>query len=222
MNPKIIYEDNKIIVAEKMPGILSQADSTDSTDMLSLLKSHIKEKYNKPGDAFVGLVHRLDKPVGGVMVFARNSKAAGRLSNQVRTRSFKKTYLAIVEGKPTNQAKITDYLKKNEQTNLVEVVSETTPGAQLAILTYKVLRTTDKLSLLEIELETGRRHQIRVQLANIGCPIVGDSKYGNELSNEEEIALWAYKLQFVHPGTNKMVEYTSKPPKTHSWNKFSL
>ena len=177
----VIYEDNHIIVVEKPVNIPSQGDKTGDIDMLTLVKRYIKEKYNKPGEVYLGLVHRLDRPVGGVMVFARTSKAAARLSEQVRNKDFKKKYLVIVDGKfEKNKGTLEDYLLKNEKTNTSKVVKEGTKNAKLAILDYEVLKYNEEinLSVVKVNLHTGRHHQIRVQMANAGHSICGDQKYG--------------------------------------------
>jgi len=178
---KILYEDNHIIVVEKMPNIPSQGDKTGDTDMLTLIKEYLKEKYNKPGNVYLGLVHRLDRPVGGVMCFAKTSKAAARLSEQVREKELKKKYLVIVDGKLEKEKDILeDYLLKNEKNNLSKVVKEGTKNSKFASLDYKVIKYNEEinLSVLEINLHTGRHHQIRVQFSSRGHSIYGDQKYG--------------------------------------------
>ena len=191
---KILYEDNHIIVVEKKPNIPSQSDKTGDIDMLTLVKNYIKEKYNKPGNVYIGLVHRLDRPVGGIMIFARTSKSASRLSNQVREKIFKKKYLAVVDGKfEKNQGTLEDYLYKDERHNMSKVVKKEKKNAKLAKLDYKVLKynPVKDLSLVEVNLHTGRHHQIRVQLSNFGHSIFGDQKYGIR-GKGKQIALWAY------------------------------
>jgi len=178
---KIIYEDNHIIVVEKMPNIPSQGDKTGDTDMLTIIKEYLKEKYNKPGNVYLGLIHRLDRPVGGVMVFAKTSKAAARLSEQVRNKELKKKYLVIVNGKLDKERDILeDYLLKNERNNLSKVVKEGTKNSKFASLDYEVIKYNEEinLSVLEINLHTGRHHQIRVQFSSRGHSIYGDQKYG--------------------------------------------
>ena len=173
-NLNVIYEDNHIIVVEKMPNIPSQQDKTGDTDMLTLVKKYIKEKYNKPGEVYLGLVHRLDRPVGGVMVFARTSKAAARLSEQVRNKVFKKEYLTIVDGKlEEEKGTLEDYLVKNERTNLSKVTTKENKNAKLAKLEYETIKYDEglDLSVLKIKLHTGRHHQIRVQLSSRGHSI---------------------------------------------------
>ncbi len=219
MNLKIIYEDNHIIVVEKPPNIPSQGDKTEDVNMLTLIKEYLKEKYNKPGNVYLGLVHRLDRPVGGIMVFAKTSKAASRLSNQVREKIFKKEYLAIVDGKPErNKGILEDYLLKNEKTNTSKIVKENTPGSKYAKLEYEVLKYNEEidLSLLKILLHTGRHHQIRVQLAGMGHSICGDQKYGTR-GRGKQISLWAYKLTIEHPITKESMTFTDIPEPIGPW-----
>lgn len=169
---KVIYEDNHLLVVEKPVNILSQGDNTNDKDMVNLLKDYIKKKYNKPGNVYIGLIHRLDRPVGGVMVFAKTSKAASRLSEQVRSKTFKKTYLAVVHGKiKSNSDILKDFLYKNKKTNMVTVVKKNHKDAKEAELNYNVLNFKENLSLVQVNLKTGRSHQIRVQLQaeNIHC-----------------------------------------------------
>lgn len=219
MKLKVIYEDNHIIVVEKPPNIPSQGDKTEDVDMLTLIKEYLKEKYNKPGNVYLGLVHRLDRPVGGIMVFAKTSKAASRLSNQVRERVLKKEYLAIVDGKPEkDKDTLENYLLKNERTNTSRIVKENTPGSKYAKLDYEVLKYNEEinLSLLKILLHTGRHHQIRVQLAGMGHSICGDQKYGTR-GRGKQISLWAYKLTIEHPITKESMTFTDVPEPCGSW-----
>lgn len=218
-NLKVLYEDNHIIVVEKMPNIPSQADKTNDTDMLTIVKQYIKEKYHKPGEVYLGLVHRLDRPVGGVMVFARTSKAAARLSEEVISKVFKKQYLTIVDGKfEKNKGTLEDYLLKNERNNISKVVKEGTKNSKLASLDYEVLTYNDEinLSVLKIDLHTGRHHQIRVQLSSRNHSIYGDQKYGTR-GRGKQIALWAYSLTIVHPVTKEEMTFKSIPDKIGSW-----
>ncbi|MBO6232533.1 MAG: RluA family pseudouridine synthase [Clostridia bacterium] len=216
---KVIYEDNHIIVVEKNPNIPSQEDKTGDIDMLSLVKDYIKVKYNKPGNVYLGLVHRLDRPVGGIMIFAKTSKAASRLSEEVRNKTFKKKYLAVVDGKFENQeGTLEDYLYKDERNNMSKVVNATKKNAKLAKLDYKVLVYDEvkNLSLVEINLHTGRHHQIRVQLSNFEHSIFGDQKYGTR-GQGKQIALWAYKLKIVHPTTKEELEFEDLPEPVGTW-----
>ena len=208
---KVVYEDNHIIVVVKPYNIPSQSDKTEDIDMLSMVKNYIKEKYNKPGNVYVGLVHRLDRPVGGLMVFAKTSKAASRLSESIRTKNFQKTYLAVVNGTYKEKTgKYEDYLWKNEALNMSKVVDKSKHGSKLAKLSYEVLKEKENLSLVKIDLETGRHHQIRVQFANDGHSLYGDQKYGKGPSNTQ-IALWAYKISFKHPVKDEIIEFEVLP-----------
>ncbi len=216
---KVIYEDNHIIVVEKPVNIPSQGDKTGDTDMLTIIKEYIKEKYNKPGNVYLGLIHRLDRPVGGVMVFAKTSKAAARLSEQVREKEFQKSYLVIVDGKMEKEkGTLEDYLLKNEKTNTSKVVKEGTKNSKYAKLDYEVLKYDKELNLsvLKILLHTGRHHQIRVQLSSRGHSIYGDQKYGGR-GHGKQIALWAYKLQISHPVSKEKMNFIDIPEKMGSW-----
>ena len=219
INLKILYEDNHIIVVEKPVNIPSQGDKTGDIDMLAIVKQYIKEKYNKPGNVYLGLVHRLDRPVGGVMVFAKTSKAAARLSEQVREKVFKKNYLVIVNGKfEKNKGTLQDYLLKNEKTNMSKVVKEGTKNSKYAELDYEVLKYDKELNLsvLKIDLHTGRHHQIRVQLSSRQHSIYGDQKYGGR-GHGKQICLWAYKLTIQHPISKEEMVFMAVPEKEKSW-----
>ncbi len=216
---KIIYEDNHIIVVEKKPNIPSQSDKTEDEDMLSIIKEYLKEKYSKPGNVYLGLIHRLDRPVGGVMVFAKTSKAASRLSEQVRNKIFKKEYLAVVDGKFENRSgTLEDYLYKDERNNISKVVNREKKNAKFAKLDYEVLSYNDikNLSLVKINLHTGRHHQIRVQLSNFNHSIFGDQKYGTR-GKGKQIALWAYKLTINHPITKEEMIFKDLPEDNGTW-----
>jgi 23S rRNA pseudouridine1911/1915/1917 synthase len=224
--PPIVFEDNHILVAVKRPGILSQADGSTSPDMLTLLKQDVKQRYNKPGDVFLGLLHRLDQPVGGLMVFARTSKAAARLSAQIRGHQLAKFYLAVVQGLPDPpNGQLRDNLQQDPATRQVRVVEE--QAGQEAILDYATVeqRPDLGLSLLAIRLQTGRGHQIRVQLASRGWPIVGDRRYGRTTKGQggpfPDIALFAAGLGFFHPISQEWVTFAAQPPDTHPWAIFT-
>ena len=218
-NLEIIYEDNHIIVVKKQPNIPSQADKTEDIDMLTLIKKYIKEKYNKPGNVYLGLVHRLDRPVGGVMVFAKTSKASARLSEQVRDKIFKKKYLAVVDGKfePT-AGTLEDYLYKDERNNISKVVNKDKKNAKFAKLDYETLAYNElkNLSLIKVNLHTGRHHQIRVQLAHADHSIFGDQKYGTR-GQGKQIALWAYELSILHPITKEEMTFKCLPESNGTW-----
>lgn len=209
MKLNILYEDNHIIVAYKPQGILSQADSSGAEDMLTIIKDYIKEKYNKPGDVFLGLVHRLDRNTSGVMVFARTSKAASRLSESIKNHKLQKEYLAIVEGKmkiSDDFIELRNNLYKDEDLNKSFVSNKN--GSKEALLYYKVLDSCNDLSLVRIRLITGRHHQIRCQFANIGHPLLGDLKYNAKTNLGNYYALQAYKLKLVHPTLKDTMEFS--------------
>ena len=218
-NLNVIYEDNHIIVVEKICNVPSQADKTGDIDMLTIIKEYIKEKYNKPGNVYLGLVHRLDRPVGGVMVFAKTSKAASRLSEEIRLKQFEKKYLVIANGKfEENKGILEDYLLKNQAKNMSKVVTKDTKNAKLAKLDYEVIKYDEELNLsvVKINLHTGRHHQIRVQLSSRNHSIYGDQKYGGR-GHGKQIALWAYSLKIIHPITKKEMTFELYPNKIGSW-----
>lgn len=221
---KVLYEDNHIIVVLKPQGVPSQADMSNDMDMLTIVKEYIKDKYNKPGNVYLGLVHRLDRPTGGVMVFARTSKAAARLSEQIRLGSMGKKYLAVVTKKPQDKsARLTHYLKKDMVNNIVKVAPLSDESAKLAVLDYNNLESNEDedLHLIDVTLHTGRTHQIRVQLSTIGCPIFADAKYGEMIAGIS-LSLWAYDLSFVHPVTNKIFRFRVFPPEKFPWSAFNI
>jgi len=222
-NLNVLYEDNHVIVVLKPQNVPTQEDESKDLDMLTMVKNYIKDKYQKPGNVYVGLVHRLDRPTGGVMVFAKTSKAASRLSEQIKNGDMSKKYLAIVEGTPKNRSgKLINYLKKNEKTNTVLVVPQLTDGAKYAELEYNTLNSEGGLSLIDIDLHTGRSHQIRVQFKNIGCALYGDAKYGKKSVNNK-LALWSYYLRFEHPTTKKSMVFKVYPPMEElPWKKFKI
>ena len=218
-NLKVLFEDNHIIVVEKPVNIPSQGDKTGDEDMLTIIKSYIKEKYNKPGEVYLGLVHRLDRPTGGVMVFAKTSKAASRLSEQVREKQIEKKYLCIVDGE-LEKKKDTwkDFLLKNERTNTSRVVSKDTKNAKEAILDYEVIKYNEEinLSVVKVNLHTGRHHQIRLQFSSRNHSLYGDQKYGTR-GRGKQLALWAYSLSFIHPITKVRMDFEDFPEKVGSW-----
>ena len=218
----VIYEDNHLLVVKKPINILSQGDNTNDLDMVNLLKRYLKEKYNKPGNVFVGLIHRLDRPVGGIMVFAKTSKCASRLSEQVRNKTIKKTYKAVIhKTMDKKEGTLKDYLYKNKKTNMVSVVTKNHKEAKDAVLDYKTLASNDEFSLVEIDLHTGRPQQIRVQFSSRNHPLYGDQRYGNSKIGEQ-IALWSYKLEFNHPTTKERLVFTFDTPNEYPWNLFKL
>ena len=256
-NLDVIYEDNHVIVVVKPHNVPSQEDDTKDEDMLSRVKKYIKEKYNKPGNVYVGLVHRLDRPTGGIMCFAKTSKAASRLAKEIQNGEMKKEYLTVLEGQlPLKTKHIVNYLKKDEENNLVKIVPMSEVGAKKAELIYEVIETENEykeielkksnykinenmdltnqqpkmikqisntLSLTKIQLLTGRSHQIRVQMSNLKAPVYGDGKYGAKLGRTKELALWAYKLEFIHPTTKQKMTFKVLPDcEKEPWNKFNL
>ena len=212
----VIYEDNHILVVEKPCNIASQGDETGDKDMLTLCKEYIKEKYNKPGNVYIGLVHRLDRPVSGIMVFAKTSKAASRLSEQVRNKTFKKTYFAVCCGKTKESGTLIDKLLKDEKVNIVKV----SENGKEAILDYQLISYKDNLSLVKINLKTGRSHQIRVQFSSRNLPLYGDNKYNKNAKVGEQIALFAKKIEFIHPTTKEKMEFELDLPSKYPWNIF--
>lgn len=222
VNIPILYEDNHLLAVVKPADIPVVADSSGDFDVLSYLKQFLKDKYQKPGNVFLGLVHRLDRPVGGVMVFAKTSKAASRLSEQIRIRETSKVYLAVVEGCPHPQSgKLVDYLLKDTDTNIVSVVPPNTPGAKEAILEYTLLSQNEGLSLVKVVLHTGRSHQIRVQMAHNKTPLLGDSKYGKG-QGRSKLALWSYEMRVDHPTTKERMCFTAPPPDAYPWSLFQI
>lgn len=222
----ILYEDNHIVVVNKPQGVPSQPDSTGDLDMYSQVKEYVKEKYNKVGEAYIGLVHRLDRPTGGAMVFARTSKAAARLSEQIRNGEFEKTYFAVTLGRPREaKGKIVSFLKKDEKDNIVKIVPQFEEGAKRAELDYEMLEynSTTNHALLKIKLYSGRGHQIRVQLKSIKCPILGDQKYGGTDMPKVMLNLFAVELSFYHPTTKqKMIFRVYPDEKMVAWNEFNI
>jgi 23S rRNA pseudouridine1911/1915/1917 synthase len=219
---EILYEDNHLIAVYKRSSDLAQGDKTGDTSLDNEVKRYLEEKYKKPGEAFLGVVHRLDRPVSGVLLFARTSKALERLNEMFRSKQVKKLYLAIVkERPPEDEATITHFLKKNEKQNKSYVYDTEVKGSKEASLTYRLLGRSEKYYLLEIELHSGRHHQIRAQLARIGCPIKGDLKYGFPRSNEDgSISLLARKLEFIHPVRKEPVSITAHLPEGDIWSVF--
>jgi 23S rRNA pseudouridine1911/1915/1917 synthase len=219
---EILYEDNHIIAVYKRSSDLAQGDKTGDAPLDIEIKKYLAEKYKKTGEVFLGVVHRLDRPVSGVMLFARTSKALTRLNEMFRTKLVKKTYLAIVkERPPEEEATITHYLKKNESQNKSYVYDTEVKGSKEASLTYRLIGRSEKYYLLEVELHSGRHHQIRAQLAKIGCPVKGDLKYGFARSNEDGgISLFARRLEFIHPVKKEPVTIIAHFPEGDIWSAF--
>jgi 23S rRNA pseudouridine1911/1915/1917 synthase len=220
----ILYEDNHIIVVLKPQNVACCPDESGDDNLFDCIKRYIKVTYNKPGDAFLGLVHRLDRPTGGVMVYAKTSKAANRLSEQIRTGGFEKKYLAVLCGVPSKKkATLENYLRKNTVNNTVYVCTQTEENAKFASLDYEIKEENGGLSLAEIKLHTGRTHQIRVQMASINCPLYGDMRYGGEKAVKGKLALWAYSLRFSHPTTGERMNFKIEPPKDEGvWKSFDI
>ncbi len=209
-NINVLYEDNHIIVVEKKPNVLSQGDITGDIDLLTMVKEYVKVKYKKLGNVYIGLVHRLDRPVGGVMVFARTSKAAKRLNEQIKNHDFNKTYVAVLDGVlKKEKGELLDYLYKDLKTGKSKIVDENYPGAKLSKLNYEVIGYVRDKTIVKINLITGRHHQIRLQFKNLGYPLFGDQLYGRQ--NKEQIRLYAYKLSFTHPTKKEKLEFTLLP-----------
>ena len=221
----ILHEDNSVLVVVKPQNIPSQADQSGDLDLLTLLKQYIKDKYAKPGNVYLGLVHRLDRPTGGVMVFAKNSKAAERLSKQIVDGDMSKLYLTTVVGVPKEtKGTLVNYLKKNALTNNVYVATFGDHNAKRAELGYEVLESSqDTMSLVKVQLGTGRSHQIRVQFSAIGCPVYGDVRYGGDtLAKGSNLALWAYRLEFNHPVSKERMVFVAYPPEAEPWKRFDI
>ncbi|MBP3799524.1 MAG: RluA family pseudouridine synthase, partial [Bacilli bacterium] len=217
---EVLYEDNHLVVVVKQANVPSQQDSSNDLDLLTMVKNYIKEKYHKPGNVYIGLIHRLDRPVSGIMVFARTSKAASRLSDQIRKNEFSKKYLGVVNGIiEKNEDTLVDYLKKEENGNTV--VTDSSDGKE-SILAYKVLERNyeKKETLVEIQLKTGRHHQIRVQFASRNHPLCGDQRYGR--MDKTQIALCAYHLEFIHPTTKEKMIFDIEKPNTQYWVDFKM
>lgn len=219
----ILHEDNQIIVVLKPQNVPCCPDESGDDNLLDCVKRYLKEKYDKKGNVFLGLVHRLDRPTGGVMVFAKTDKAASRLSEGMRTGLFEKKYFAVLAAVPNKkQATLENYLRKNSVTNTVYVCTQTEDNAKFASLDYNVLDEKGSLALADINLHTGRTHQIRVQMASINCPVYGDMRYGGANAVKGRLALWAYYLSFVHPVTRERMKFYAAPPVESSpWSYFS-
>ena len=220
---RVVYEDNHIIVVYKESGEIVQGDKTGDTPLSDIVKDYIKEKYQKPGNVFLGVVHRLDRPVSGLVVFARTSKALSRLNDMFRTGDVHKTYWAITKEQPAElEGRLEHWLVRNEKQNKSYAYTREKPGSKKAILEYKVVGRTDNYNLLEVRLLTGRHHQIRCQLAAMGCPIKGDLKYGARRSNPDgSISLLSRRVQFVHPVSKQLIDIVSPVPDDNLWQDIS-
>ena len=219
----ILHEDNHIIVVLKPQNEPCCPDESGDCNLLDCIKEYLKVTYNKQGNAYAGLVHRLDRPTGGVMVFAKTSKAASRMSEAMREGGFEKRYLAVLCGAPNrDKAILENYLRKNSINNTVYVCTQTEQGAKYAALDYEIKEKNEGLSLAEVNLHTGRTHQIRVQFAAINTPVYGDMRYGGEKAQKGKLALWAYSLKFTHPVTGEAMRFVALPPEEGVWNKFAV
>ncbi len=224
MEFNVLYEDNHILVANKPNNMLVQADTTGDLALEDLAKQYIKIKYNKPGAVFLNATHRIDRPVSGVVVFARTSKALTRLNEQFRSKEVKKTYWAIVKNRPSQESgTITNYIRRDAQKNKSFVCQKDTKDAKEASLSYRLIASSENYHLLEIDLHTGRHHQIRCQLAGIGCPIKGDLKYGSERSNKDGgISLHARSVEFTHPVSKERIKVVAPVPEDNLWKAFEV
>ena len=214
----IIYEDNHILVVVKPPNLIMQEDTTNDRSLLTILKEYLKVTYNKPGNVFLALVQRLDRPVGGVCIFAKTSKAAARLSNDIRLHKIEKTYHAVICGQTKPEATLVDYLIKDNKTN-TSSVTDSAKGKQSS-LSYQRLDYQEQLSLVKINLETGRSHQIRVQFSSRKLPLWGDQRYNKNALPKQQIALWATQLTIIHPITKERLTFNSHPPNQYPWTLF--
>ncbi len=218
----VLYEDNHLLVVVKPANLPTQADASGDDDLLNILKRHVGEKYQKPGNVYMGLVHRLDRPVGGVMVFAKTSKAASRLSQAFSAHEQDRKYLAVLQGELHEKREMVNYLLKTETGKnkfTVQTVCEGTPGAKRAMLESEPIQIKDGLTLAQVTLHTGRAHQIRVQHAAAGFPLWGDARYGNGKPGQQ-IALWAFQLSFKHPTKDETLTFTALPPESGIWKAF--
>lgn len=219
-NLQVLFEDNHLIIVNKRAGDITQGDKTGDKPLNEVVKEYVKVKYNKPGNVFIGTVHRLDRPTSGIVIFARTSKALERLNKMLRDKTINKTYWALVKNKPKKERDtLTNFLKKDPKKNKSFVYKKEIDGSKKATLHYKVIQKLENYTLLEIDLETGRHHQIRTQLSNIGSPIKGDLKYGFPRSNKDgSISLHARKINFIHPVSKEEIKLTAPTPKDVIWN----
>ena len=221
---KVVYEDNHIIVVNKTSSEIVQGDKTGDTPLSDIVKQYLKEKYNKPGNVFIGVTHRLDRPVSGLVVFAKTSKALSRLNEMFKNSAVRKTYWAIVKNRPEkDEGELVHFLVRNEKQNKSYAYDREVPHSKKAILHYRVIGQSENYYLLEIDLKTGRHHQIRCQLAKMGCPIKGDLKYGFPRSNPDgSICVHARKVGFVHPVSKENIELEAPVPEGNLWNGFRM
>ena len=220
----VVYEDNHIIVVNKTASEIVQADKTGDTPLSETVKQYLKEKYQKPGNVFLGVTHRLDRPVSGLVIFAKTSKALTRLNEMFRAGEVKKTYWAVVKNAPKeSEGELVHFLVRNEKQNQSYAYDKEVPNSKKAVLDYRLIGRSENYYLLEVDLKTGRHHQIRCQLAKMGCPIKGDLKYGFPRSNPDgSICLHARTVQFVHPVSKEMIQLTAPVPEGNLWNGFEM
>ena len=220
----VVYEDNHIIIVNKTASEIVQGDKTGDTPLSETVKQYLKEKYSKPGNVFIGVAHRLDRPVSGLVVFAKTSKALSRLNEMFKNSEVKKTYWAVVKNLPREEeGELVNYLVRNEKQNKSYAYDKEVPGSKKAILHYRLIGRSQNYYLLEIDLKTGRHHQIRCQLAKMGCPIKGDLKYGAQRSNPDgSICLHARMVKFMHPVSKELIELTAPVPAGNLWNGFDM
>lgn len=220
----VVYEDNHIIVVNKTASEIVQADKTEDTPLSETVKQYLKEKYQKPGNVFIGVTHRLDRPVSGLVIFAKTSKALTRLNEMFRTNAVKKTYWAVVKNAPKEpEGELVHFLVRNEKQNKSYAYEKEVPNSKKAVLDYRLIARSDHYYLLEVDLKTGRHHQIRCQLAKMGCPIKGDLKYGAQRSNPDgSICLHARRVRFVHPVSKELIELEAPLPPGNLWKGFEV
>ena len=216
---EVVYEDNHIIIVNKRPGEIVQGDKTGDEPLSETVKKYLKEKYQKPGNVFCGVVHRLDRPVWGLVVFAKTSKALARLNEMFRDGKVRKTYWAVTRNRPPKQSdRLVHYITTTERNNTSYASLQPKKGAKEAVLSYSLIGASDRYNLLEVNLETGRKHQIRVQLSAVGCPIKGDLKYGDKRSNPDgSISLQAHRIEFEHPVSHEHIDVTAPVPEDNLW-----
>jgi 23S rRNA pseudouridine1911/1915/1917 synthase len=219
---RIIFEDNHLLVINKDAGVLVQGDKTGDTPLSDLAKAYVKEKYQKPGEVFMGVIHRIDRPVSGLVLMARTSKALERMNEQFKNREIEKKYLAVVRNRPpANAGNLVHWLIKNPETNVTKAYEKEVPNSMRSELNYKLIGELDGFYLLEVNPITGRPHQIRVQLASMNCPIVGDNKYGYPRGNKDKsICLHAYQVKFMHPVKKEEMQLFAALPQDNFWQKF--
>jgi 23S rRNA pseudouridine1911/1915/1917 synthase len=222
LEKRILYEDNHLIAVNKLPSEIVQGDKTGDMPLSEYVKAYLKEKYNKPGNVFLGVVHRLDRPVSGVVVFAKTGKALSRMNTLIKERKIKKKYWAVVKNKPPeNNGTLVHYMVRNERKNKSFVYEKPVENSKEAILSYRLMERSEKFYLLEVDLHTGRHHQIRAQLSAMGCPIKGDLKYGYQRSNPDaSVSLHARSVSFIHPVKKENITVVASPPNDNLWNYF--